>query len=94
MELLPIGSVVLLKGADKRLMIYGVKQINEEDNKEYDYIACLYPEGNIGVEYNYLFNHGEIEEIDFIGYMDAEFQLFRDSFQRELEKEANNKGFR
>ncbi|MFB3169768.1 DUF4176 domain-containing protein [Neobacillus sp. 179-C4.2 HS] len=33
MELLPIGSVVLLQGADKRLMIYGVKQINEEDNK-------------------------------------------------------------
>ena len=82
--LLPIGSVVLLKEAEKRLMIYGIKQINEADGKVYDYIACLYPEGNIGEEYNYLFNHDDIEKVDFIGYVDAEFQLFRETLAKEL----------
>ena len=28
-------------------MIYGRKQKHLESNKEYDYIACLYPEGNL-----------------------------------------------
>ena len=28
-------------------MIYGRKQKHFESNKEYDYIACLYPEGNL-----------------------------------------------
>jgi len=86
MDLLPIGSVILLKGADKRLMIYGIKQFNEDDGNEYDYIGCLYPEGNIGVEYNYLFNHEDVERVDFIGFMDSEFQMFRDSLQKELER--------
>ena len=37
MEWLPIGSVVLLKDWDKRSMIYGIKQFNEEKNQSYDY---------------------------------------------------------
>lgn len=88
MELLPIGSVVLLKEADKRLMIYGIKQMNEEDGQTYDYIACLYPEGNIGEEYNYLFNHEDIERVDFLGFVDSEFQLFREALAKELAKQS------
>ncbi len=89
-QLLPIGSVVLLKEADKRMMIYGIKQINETDGQVYDYIACLYPEGNIGEEYNYLFNHENIEKVNFIGYIDAEFQLFRQALEKELVKESED----
>jgi hypothetical protein len=88
MELLPIGSVVLLKEGEKRLMIYGIKQVYGEDNQIYDYIGCLYPEGNIGEEYNYLFNHEDIERVDFVGFVDAEFQLFRQQLAKELEKES------
>ena len=45
-ELLPIGSVVLLKDAKKRIMITGfyVKE-NENSDKIYDYVGVLYPEG-------------------------------------------------
>ena len=88
MELLPIGSVVLLEEAEKRLMIYGVLQENEEDGKTYDYIGCLYPEGNIGVEYNYLFNHQDIAKVDFIGFADAEFQMFRKELSDSLQEES------
>lgn len=45
---LPIGSIVLLKNGKKKVMIYGRRQRRITDEIEYDYIACLYPEGNIG----------------------------------------------
>lgn len=69
---LPIGSVVLLKNGSKRVMIYGRKQIHIETNKEWDYLACLYPEGNINEEFMYLFNHDQIDKVYFLGYRDDE----------------------
>ncbi len=75
-ELLPIGSVVLLKDATKRLMIYGVGQTDESDNIEYDYIGVMYPEGNMGAGTQYLFNHSDIERIDFRGFSDDEREGF------------------
>ena len=47
-DLLPIGSVVLLKEATKKLVIIGVLQVNPNENKIYDYLAVPYPEGYIG----------------------------------------------
>ena len=75
-ELLPIGSVVLLKGGKKRLMIFGVKQMDNETGTEYDYISVLYPEGNMGEAGQYLFNHTDIEEVYFTGYNDKEREDF------------------
>lgn len=69
---LPIGSVVLLKKGTKRVMIYGRKQIQVGADKEWDYIGCLYPEGNIDENYMYLFNHDQIEKVYFLGYQDEE----------------------
>lgn len=75
---LPLGSVVLLKGGSKRIMIYGRKQIQVGTDTEWDYIACLFPEGNINEEYTYLFNHDQIERIIFLGLQDEEELYFRD----------------
>lgn len=75
-EYLPIGSIVLLKDGEKSLMIYGRKQIHAATGIEYDYVACLYPEGNLTEEYTYLFNHDQIQEVVFKGYVnedEAEF---------------------
>lgn len=74
-KLLPIGSVVRLKEAAKRLLVVGIAQ--ESQGKRYDYIGLLYPEGFIGDEYTFLFNHDDIEEVAFIGYIDTEHQVFR-----------------
>ena len=41
-ELLPIGSVVLLKGGKKRLMVFGVKQKKGDTGEEFDYIGVIY----------------------------------------------------
>ena len=42
-KFLPIGSVVLLKESQKRIMIVGVKQKQANSDKVWDYSACLYP---------------------------------------------------
>lgn len=80
--LLPIGSIVLLSGGEKKLMIAGIKQTNANgEGEEYDYLGVLYPEGNIGEPFQYLFNHEDIKEIVFRGYEDSE----RIDFLKKLE---------
>ena len=64
---LPLGSVVLLDGGEKEIMIYGRRQTHAETQIEYDYVACLHPEGNISNEFTYLFNHDKIDKILFVG---------------------------
>lgn len=63
MELLPIGTIILLKNIDKKIMIYGKNVIRVETNTKYDYLGCLYPEGYIGEEHNIFFNHDYIKKI-------------------------------
>ena len=76
-DLLPIGSIVLLKEGEKRLMIDGIMQSDvSRKHKEYDYVGILYPEGHIGDEFQYLFNHEDIDKIVFRGYEDEERMQF------------------
>lgn len=81
-KLLPIGSVILLRDAKKKLMIHGIRQTAKESGKEYDYIAVMYPEGNIGGESQVLFNHADIEEILFRGFENEERDLFLDCLEK------------
>ena len=73
---LPIGSVVILKEGTKKIMIYGRRQKSTESGIEYDYVACLYPEGNISQKYTFLFNEENIENVIFRGFSDAEDEAF------------------
>lgn len=75
-DLLPIGSVVRLKDGRHKLMIYGIKQTESEQGREFDYISVLYPEGCINELGQYLFNHSDIDEVFFRGYEDEERQAF------------------
>ncbi|MCY8640595.1 DUF4176 domain-containing protein [Bacillus haynesii] len=77
-KLLPSGSIVLLEGGTKKLMIYGRKQIVvSEDPKMFDYIGVFYPEGYINPEYTFAFNHSDIEKVIFEGYEDEEEREFQ-----------------
>ncbi len=80
-ELLPIGSVVTLKEGEKKLMVFGIKQSDEETKKEYDYVGVIFPEGNLGKGFQFLFNHTDIQEIHFKGFENEE----RDEFIAKLE---------
>ncbi len=89
-ELLPIGSVVLLKNGQKRLMIHGVKQTDQSSDKEYDYISVLYPEGNMGNDTGlFLFNHSDIDEVIFRGFEDEERETFIENLAKFYESGEN-----
>ena len=74
-KLLPVGSVVLLHNAEKELMVVGVLPVN--DGQRYDYISVLHPEGYLSEKHFYMFNHSDIAQIKFIGYVNAAHQAFR-----------------
>ena len=87
-KFLPLGSVVLLKNATKRLMITGFYvKADENGEKTYAYVGCLYPEGVISSKENCVFNHEQIDKIFFIGYSDDEEKRFKEK----LNKAVNNK---
>lgn len=90
---LPIGSVVLLKDAKKRLMITGFCIVPDEDSsKIFDYSGCLYPEGIVSSEQIALFNHEQIQQIYAIGYIDEEEINFKTKLKEELTKMGNSNG--
>ena len=69
---LPIGSVVLLKDSEKRVMIVGLKQKQEGTDTIWDYSGCLFPEGIIDPDRLYLFQTEQIQRLYFIGLQDGE----------------------
>ena len=93
-QLLPNGSVVTLKGATKKLMTIGIEVEMEGDEKTYDYIAVPYPEGYIDSETMFLFMQEDIENVSFVGFVDAEMQVFRTALEEtdenDVEKESDS----
>lgn len=82
---LPIGSVVLLKNAKKRIMITGFVSKDPNDaSKVFDYSGCLYPEGIINSNENLLFNHNQIQYIYFIGFNDEEERDFKSKLKEAM----------
>src|SRR5699024_9467755 len=85
------GSIVLLKGRNKRLMIYGRKQLityegiknilakggNVREESMYDYIGVFYQERFIDEEHYYIFNHTNIIDIIYEVYEDEEKEDFQ-----------------
>ncbi|MBP3646285.1 MAG: DUF4176 domain-containing protein [Clostridia bacterium] len=67
--LLPVGSVVMLKEGTHRVMIIGYCQkMVAEPQKLYDYVGCLFPEGYLSADKNYLFNRDQIDQVFHFGY--------------------------
>ena len=79
-KLLPIGTVVLLKGGKKELMIISYciipagdvydknGKVDVGDNAMFDYGGCVYPEGMLTSDQLFAFNHDQIEKVCFMGY--------------------------
>ena len=76
-KFLPLGTVVLLKEATKRLMITGYCVTPKSDpDTMYDYTGCLYPEGYILENKMALFNHDQIAKVVYMGPDDSEQREF------------------
>ena len=87
-KFLPLGSVVILKGGKKRLMVTGFCTMSADDqNTVYDYSGCLYPEGIISSKETALFNHEQIENVFHLGLVDEEEKNFKIKLNEMLNKE-------
>lgn len=73
--ILPIGSVVLLKNAEKPVMIFGYLQRSKfVEEGVVDYVGVPYPEGNINVAAQIGFQMTDIGEVLFEGYRSEDFK--------------------
>ena len=72
-DFLPLGSVVLLQGGTRKILIIarGLNVKREDDTYFFDYGGVLYPEGLTGDQMVY-FNHDGIVKVYFHGYSDGE----------------------
>ncbi len=101
---LPIGTVVLLKGAKKRIMITGFCVVAPDvEGKMFDYCGCIYPEGYLNSTQNCLFNHQQIDKVYHVGLVDEEENKFKaqlkqispiveDEFKKYVAQKADGKG--
>ncbi len=99
---LPIGTVVLLKGGNKKVMILSYlifSNGDDKDKKMYDYGGCMFPEGVMDSNTGIGFNHTDIEKIVHLGleedkeYKDLNDALnkFGDDMRAEFEKSVLNR---
>ena len=84
---LPIGTVVLLTEATKKVMITGYASISPDTgDKIFDYSGCVYPEGFFDYNQVCVFDHEQIHEIYHMGYSDKEQETFMVTLKEEVQK--------
>lgn len=84
---LPLGTVVLLKGGAKKMLIIGRGLGVPKGDKTYffDYAAALYPEGMTSDQVTY-FNHENISKVVFEGYSDVDDENIAESINKFLDE--------
>ncbi|TCJ80638.1 UNVERIFIED_ORG: uncharacterized protein DUF4176 [Bacillus cereus] len=75
-------AVVLVEGTNQPLMVYGRKQGQVNENKMWDYVSYLYPQGKLSKEYNVFFNHNQIASLFFKGFEIVEELELRDKLSK------------
>ena len=86
-ELLPIGSVVNLKGTEKAMMICGYCPTGPaKPGYVYDYSGFPYHEGYMDVLKIYQFDNEQIERVLALGYQDRETFLYMTALQEKIEE--------
>lgn len=84
---LPIGTVVLLKNATKRVMIIGYcKYKMGDDETIYDYAGVAYPEGFMSPETTALFNHEQIDRIYALGFQNEARFAFEEKLHAAIDE--------
>ncbi|MBR2827865.1 MAG: DUF4176 domain-containing protein [Bacilli bacterium] len=81
-KLLPIGSVLTVKGQDVMICAY----LNPKlaiNNDYFDYACCLYPNGMSNE--TIVVKKEDIERIKFIGFQDARFEKMKELMEKENE---------
>ena len=91
---LPLGSICLLKGAERYLMVSGYLGMNGnniEDAEVFDYLGILFPVGVISSEVSLMFNHDQIDKVIFKGFENEESKKFLEEIKGVSKEEVINK---
>lgn len=83
-ELLPIGTVVLLEGGTKKVMITGYSSKKADEEKVYDYNGCIFPEGFMENIY-LLFDREQIIEVFYKGLENEEYKEYINNNQSSID---------
>lgn len=79
---LPIGTVVMLVGGSKKVMITGYRSKNADADKVFDYNGCVFPEGLMENVYC-LFDASQIEDVLYMGLEnDEQFEHMNKIYNR------------
>ena len=63
-DILPLGSVVLLNGGTKKIMVIGYcMKTPEDENKIYDYCGGVFPEGVLRIHLTCDLEQSQIKEV-------------------------------
>ena len=88
---LPIGTVVMLKGGSKRVMITGFCTYSNDNKTLWDYNGCFYPEGILSSDVICTFNHDQIGKVYHMGLSaDKEEKEFKKKLKEIIEKNINS----
>ncbi|MGT2772530.1 DUF4176 domain-containing protein [Streptococcus marimammalium] len=92
-SLLPIGSIVILKGNTKKMMITSriIAAPIKGEVYRFDYGACLYPEGLMG-ENLIFFNNEDILRTVHEGFSDEENEIMLENIESTLSETTIPKG--
>lgn len=86
-ELLPIGTVVMLKGAEKPMMICGFCPTGPaKPGYVYDYSGFPYPEGYMDTLKIYQFDGEQIERVLALGYQDRETFIYMNALMEKVDE--------
>ena len=81
---LPLGTVCLLNGGKKFVMVNGYLGVG-------NYIGVIYPVGAISSDVNLLFNHEQIEKVIFRGFESDECKEFLNEMKNVSKEEILSK---
>ena len=82
---LPIGTVVVLKNSEKKLVITTYLPITNEKTM-FDYGSCTFPEGVIETSVGTTFNHEDIKEVVHMGLVNDEQKEFNQVLKTNADK--------
>lgn len=84
---LPVGSVVQVNGSDQNFIIISQLPIAEIEGKQgyFDFGAAMLPVG-LSTQEMIFFNSEDIDNLIYLGYIDADFQSFSNQYDEILSK--------
>lgn len=92
-EYYPIGSIILVKGNIRKLMIIARGAMAQLDGEMhfFDYAGVLYPDGLVSDKLIY-FNHRDISKIVFKGFADEDEKMMKDNINSWFESSTIKRG--